>query len=273
MTSPVDYRLEGEIGVISVNNPPVNALSQAVRQGLHDAITAAQTDASKALVILCEGRTFIAGADITEFGKGPMTPYLPDVLDTIEASQKPVIAALHGTALGGGFETALAAHYRCAVESAKVGLPEVKLGLIPGAGGTQRVPRLAGAAAALDLISSGAPITASKALQLGLIDKIVDGDLHDAAIAWAEELVADDVPVRRSSELTVPDVEPGLFDQYRARLSKRARGQIAPQHIVTCVEAALNSAFAEGRAIERELFIECMQSPQSICRESNEYRD
>ena len=264
MTSPVDYRLEGEIGVISVDHPPVNALSQAVRQGLHDAITAAQTDASKALVILCEGRTFIAGADITEFGKGPMTPYLPDVLDTIEASVKPVIAALHGTALGGGFETALASHYRCAVESAKVGLPEVKLGLIPGAGGTQRVPRLAGAAAALDLITSGAPIDAAKALQLGLIDKIVDGDLHDAAIAWAEELVADGAPVRRSSELTVPDVEPDLFDQYRAKLSKRARGQIAPQHIVTCIESAVNSPFAEGRAIERELFIECMQSPQSI---------
>ncbi len=264
MTSPVDYQLEGDIGVITVRNPPVNALSQAVRQGLHDAITAAQVDASKALLILCEGRTFIAGADITEFGKAPLEPYLPDLLDTIEASAKPVIAALHGTALGGGFETALAAHYRCAVSSARVGLPEVKLGLIPGAGGTQRVPRLAGAAAALDLISSGAPITAGEALQLGLIDKIVDGDLHDAAIAWATKLVADGAPVRRSSELSVPDVEPGLFDEYRARLGKRARGQIAPQHIVTCVEAAVNSPFAEGRAIERELFIECMQSPQSI---------
>jgi len=264
MTSPVDYQLEGDIGVITVANPPVNALSQAVRQGLLDAVTAAQSDASKALLIICDGRTFIAGADITEFGKGPLEPNLPDLVDTIEASAKPVIAALHGTALGGGFETAMAAHYRCAVESAKVGLPEVKLGLLPGAGGTQRSPRLAGAAAALDLISSGAPIAAGQALQLGLIDKIVAGDLRDAAIAWAQELVADGAPVRRSCELTVPDVEPGLFDEYRAQLSKRSRGQIAPQHIVTGVEAAGNLPFAEGRAIERDLFLECMGSTQSI---------
>ncbi len=264
MTSPVSYQLDDDIGIVRVNNPPVNALSHAVRQGLLDAVSAAQTDASEALVILCDGRTFIAGADITEFGKAPLEPHLPDLLNTIEASTKPVIAALHGTALGGGFETALSAHYRCAVDSAKVGLPEVKLGLLPGAGGTQRVPRLAGAAAALDLITSGAPISAGKALQLGLIDKIVDGDLRDDAVAWARELVAGGAPVRRTSELAVPDVEPGLFDDYRAQLSKRARGQIAPQHIVTCVEAAVNLPFDEGRAVERDLFAECMQSSQSI---------
>ena len=135
MSQVVNYEVEGSIGVISVDNPPVNALSLPVRQGLMEAITAAQDDASEAVVILCEGRTFIAGADITEFGKPPAEPYLPDLLNTIEASSKPVVAALHGTALGGGFETALAAHYRCALAAAKVGLPEVKLGLLPGAGG------------------------------------------------------------------------------------------------------------------------------------------
>ena len=264
MTAPVVYRLEGSIGVITLNNPPVNALSHAVRQGLLDAITAAQVDASEAVLILCDGRTFIAGADITEFGKAPLKPYLPDLLDSIEASAKPVIVALHGTALGGGFETALAAHYRCAVASARVGMPEVKLGLLPGAGGTQRVPRLAGAAAALELITSGAPITAGKALQLGLIDKIIAGDLYEGAIAWARELLAEGAPVRRSSELTVPATDPELFAQFRTQLSKRARGQIAPQHIVTCVEAALNLPYVEGRAVERKLFIECMQSSQSI---------
>ena len=150
MSSPVSYTLEGRIGVISVNNPPVNALSQAVRQGIYDAIAEAESDASKAVLIVCEGRTFIAGADISEFGKPPAEPWLPEVFDRLEALDKPVIAAIHGTALGGGFETALAAHYRCALPSAKIGLPEVMLGLLPGAGGTQRVPRLAGVEAAAE---------------------------------------------------------------------------------------------------------------------------
>ena len=156
--STVGYEITEEIGIISINNPPVNALSHTLRAGIKQTVENAQQDASKALVILCKGRTFIAGFDITEFDKPPQVPSLPDMLDAIEASQKPVIAAMHGTALGGGFETALACHYRCALSSAKVGLPEVNLGLLPGAGGTQRVPRLAGVEAALDLISSGKPI-------------------------------------------------------------------------------------------------------------------
>ena len=158
MSSPVSYEIADEIGVIRVDNPPVNALSQPVRQGILDAVQAAQRDASEALLILCAGRTFIAGADISEFGKPPMAPLLPDVVDAIEDSRKLVVAAIHGTALGGGLEIALGCHYRIALASARVGFPEVKLGLIPGAGGTQRTPRLTGVRAALDLMSSGRPI-------------------------------------------------------------------------------------------------------------------
>ncbi len=263
MSSPVRYELRGNIGVITVDNPPVNAISHAVRQGLLDAITAAQIDASEAVVIICEGRTFIAGADITEFGKPFKEPGLPDLLNRIEASSKRVIAAIHGTALGGGFETALASHYRCAISSAKVGMPEVKLGLLPGAGGTQRTTRLAGVRASLDLITSGAPISAGQAVDIGLVDKIVDGDLLGGALAWAEELIGDNAPVRRSSEQVVPDFDPSIFDEYRAVLAKRARGQIAPGHIVSAVEAATTLPFADGQAIERKLFAECMDSSQS----------
>ena len=263
MSSPVRYELQGNIGVITVDSPPVNALSHAVRQGLLDAITAAESDASEAVVIICDGRTFFAGADITEFGKPPMEPGLPDLLNRIEASPKRVIAAMHGTALGGGFETALAAHFRCALASAKIGVPEVKLGLFPGAGGTQRIPRLAGVKAALDLCLSGAPIAAAEAQSIGLIDKIIDGDLNAGALAWAEELIQGDAPIRRSSEQVVPDFDRSIFDDYRASLRVRARGQMAPGHIVSAVEAAATLPFEEGQGVERKLFIECMESPQS----------
>ncbi|MGB5625745.1 MAG: 3-hydroxyacyl-CoA dehydrogenase NAD-binding domain-containing protein, partial [Woeseiaceae bacterium] len=263
MSQVVNYVVDGTIGVISVDNPPVNALSQPVRQGLLDAISAAQTDTSEAVVIICEGRTFIAGADIKEFGKPAVEPMLDILLNTIEASTKPVVAAIHGTALGGGLETALSAHYRCAVASAKVGLPEVKLGLLPGAGGTQRTPRLIGVQAALDLITSGEPIGAPRALELGLIDKIVDGDLSESAIAWARDLLKEGAGPRKSSEQPMPAFDAGVFDEYRAVLAKRARGQVAPQNIVTCVEAATKHPFEEGLKVERALFWECMQSPQS----------
>ena len=263
MSSPVSYKLEGIIGVITVNNPPVNALSQPVRQGMLDAITTAQGDDSEAIVIICEGRTFIAGADISEFGKPMQDPFLPELLNTIEASSKLVVAAIHGTALGGGFETALAAHYRCAVPAAKIGLPEVKLGLLPGAGGTQRTPRLAGVKASLDLITSGAPISVGQAGKIGLIDKIIDGDLRDGALAWARELVDAGTSVRKSSEQPVPEFDAAIFDEVRATLAKRARGQVAPGHIVTAVEAAATGSFEDGMAKERELFITCMESPQS----------
>ncbi|MCJ7590419.1 MAG: 3-hydroxyacyl-CoA dehydrogenase NAD-binding domain-containing protein, partial [Woeseiaceae bacterium] len=263
MSAPVRYELEGNIGVITVNNPPVNALSHAVRRGLLDAISKAQGDASEAVVIFCEGSTFIAGADITEFGKPFQEPGLPGLLDTIEASSKLVVAAIHGTALGGGFETALAAHYRCAVPSAKIGLPEVNLGLLPGAGGTQRTPRLAGVKASLDLITSGAPITVAEAAAIGLIDKVVDGDLRDGALAWAKNLVTSGAPIRRSSELSVLEYDASIFDNYRAALAKRARGQIAPALIVSAVEAAATMTFEEGLRVERNAFMECMNSPQS----------
>jgi 3-hydroxyacyl-CoA dehydrogenase len=263
MSSPVHYELHGNIGVITVNNPPVNALSLAVRQGMLDAINKAQDDASQAVVIVCDGRTFIAGADITEFGKPPVEPYLPDLLNTIESSSKPVIAAVHGTALGGGLETALAAHYRCALASAKIGLPEVKLGLLPGAGGTQRLPRLAGIKASLDLMTSGAPIAAAEAASIGVIDKVVDKDLLDSAMAWARELIDNGMPVRKSSEQAMPEFDSTIFDEYRAMLEKRARGQIAPANIVTAVEAATTMPFKEGLAKERELFMQCMSSAQS----------
>ena len=263
MTSPVSYELVDDIGVISVANPPVNALSHAVRQGIHGALAAAQQDASKAVLVICEGRTFIAGADITEFGKPPREPHLPDLCNTIEASSKPVVAAIHGTALGGGLEVALSCHYRCAVPAAKVGLPEVKLGLLPGAGGTQRLPRLIGATPALDMMTSGNPVDAARAASLGLIDQLVDGDLRTAALAWCRELAAKEAPRRKTSELTADSVAEGVLEQYRSTIAKRARGQVAPQKIVDCVEASLTRPFAEGLQIEREKFIECMQSPQS----------
>ena len=263
MTSPVSYELVDGIGVITVDNPPVNALSHAVRQGLRDAIQTAQQDDSKAVLIACTGRTFIAGADITEFGKPPQAPHLPDLCNTIEASSKPVVAALHGTALGGGLEVALGCHYRCALPSAKMGLPEVKLGLLPGAGGTQRLPRLVGARAALDMMTSGNPVAAGEAASLGLVDKIVDGDLGDAALAWCRELAEQGAAPRKTSELAVESVPASALDEFRSALAKRTRGQIAPQKIVDCVEAALQRPFAEGLRIERETFMECMRSPQS----------
>ncbi|MBT5862450.1 MAG: 3-hydroxyacyl-CoA dehydrogenase [Gammaproteobacteria bacterium] len=263
MASPVSYRLEGIIGVITVDSPPVNALSHAVREGVFDAISEAQGDSSEAIVISCDGRTFFAGADITEFDKPLKDPGLPDLVKAIEASSKPVVAAMHGTALGGGFEMALAAHYRCAMPFAKVGLPEVKLGLLPGAGGTQRTTRLAGVKASLDLITSGVPIVAAKAKSLGLIDKIIDGNLLSGAIAWAGQLVADQAPIRRSSEQAVPEYDAAIFEEYRTSLRRRARGQIASGRIVAAVEAAATMSFTDGLAIEKQAFLDCMASPES----------
>jgi 3-hydroxyacyl-CoA dehydrogenase len=263
VASPVSYRLEGIIGVITVDSPPVNALSHDVREGMFGAISEAQGDLSEAIVINCDGRTFFAGADITEFDKPLKDPGLPDLVKAIEASSKPMVAAIHGTALGGGFEVALAAHYRCATPSAKVGLPEVKLGLLPGAGGTQRTTRLAGVKASLDLITSGVPIAAAKAESLGLIDKIIDGNLLSGAIAWAGQLVADQAPIRRSSEHAVPKYDAAIFEEYRTSLKRRARGQTAPGRIVAAIEAAATMSFDDGLAIERQAFLDCMDSPES----------
>ena len=263
--SVVSYHLEGDVGVIRLNNPPVNALSHVLRTGIQNAVTQAQDDASLALVLICEGRTFIAGADISEFGKPPILPLLPELLVDIEASQKPIIAAIHGTALGGGLETALACHYRCALSSAHVGLPEVKLGLLPGAGGTQRAPRLTGVKAALDLMTTGTPIAAAQALNIGLIDKVVEGDLLSAALEFAEEVIAQGAVLKRVSALEVDKVgvSSEFFVNYKATLSQRFRGQEAPLRIVKCVEAALNTSFDKGLKVERRQFVECMQSSQS----------
>ena len=263
MSSPVRYELLGDIGVMSINSPPVNALSHAVRQGIQDAFRTAEGDASKALLIICDGRTFVAGADIKEFGQRPKEPYLPDLLNELEALNKPVIAAIHGTALGGGFELCMASHYRCAVANAKVGLPEVKLGLMPGAGGTQRAPRLAGISASLDLITSGNPISAESAETLGLVDRIVAGDLREAALAYAQELVDKGAGCRRTSELPAPSADAATSAEYRKQLAKRARGQVAPQRIVDCVEAASRLPFPDGLKLERDAFIELMAGTQS----------
>mgnify|MGYP001066703276 CR=1 FL=1 len=263
MNDVVSYVMDGDIAVVTVNNPPVNALSQAVRQGLQGALRQAAADDSKAVLILCAGRTFIAGADITEFGKPMSEPFLPDLLNEIEASEKLVVAAIHGTSLGGGFETALASHYRIALDSAKVGLPEVKLGLLPGAGGTQRTPRLAGVAASLELMLTGAPIPAAEAGRLGLVDRVVSGDLGEAARRYVRELLADGAPVRRTSELSVGQVGDEVFAAAAAGVAGKAHGQAAPLRIIECVRTAMTTPFADGQKRERELFMECMQDPQS----------
>lgn len=266
MSDVVSYQIVDNIGVVSVNSPPVNALSQKVREGILSAVTAAQGDASEAIVLRCDGRTFIAGADITEFGKPPMAPGLPEVLSAIENSSKPVIAAIHGTALGGGFEVSLACHYRCAIASAKVGLPEVKLGLLPGAGGTQRVPRIAGVKAALDMITSGNPVSAKTALGMGLIDEVISNDdLQAGAVQYAKDLVASGAQLRRIRDITIDPatVEPGFFDAARKKLAARARGAIAPDKIVSCIEAAVELPMDKGLERERELFTELVTSPES----------
>lgn len=266
MTSPIHTERQDDVMVIISNNPPVNALGQKVRQGLADAIGQALADDSiKAVVIRCDGRTFFAGADITEFGKPPVGPSLPDVLDTIEAADKPVVAAIHGTALGGGCEVALACHYRVAVPSAKLGLPEVKLGLIPGAGGTQRLPRVVGVENALPIIVGGDPIPAKKALAIGLLDAITGEDsLAADAIEFARAQIGK--PVKRSSEGTAQEDgirNPGLFDEFRASSARQLRGFEAPNAAIKAVKAATELPFAEGVKQERALFMDLMQGTQS----------
>ena len=261
----VSYELVSDIGVITIDNPPVNALSQSVRQGVVEAVTAAQSDASKALLIRCAGNTFIAGADISEFGKPPVPPTLPEVLSVIEQSGKPVVAAIHGTALGGGFELALCCHYRCALPNAKFGLPEVKLGLIPGSGGTQRVPRLAGIEASLNMMTSGDFLMADKALSLNLIDRVIEGDLLESAIQYANDLADTGAPLKKIRDLSIDraEVPEGIFDRYRKSMAKRRKGQPAPQQIIDCVEAAVELPFNEGLQKEREAFIACRGSSES----------
>src|SRR5688572_15685566 len=268
MSKSVDLERRGRVAVLTVNNSPVNALSQHVRQGLADGLKAAAADAeAKAIVIVCAGRTFIAGADITEFGKPPTPPSLHEVLDLIEGNSKPVIAAIHGTALGGGLEVTLACHYRVGVKDARFGLPEVKLGLLPGAGGTQRLPRVVGVEKALGMMVSGDPIRADEALKHGLIDEIVEGDLTAAGVAFAEKVLNERRPLRKIRDLTekVTAVRGKLavFADFRKSVARQTRGFKAPENIIKAVEAAVNLPFDEGIKRERELFAELLTSPES----------
>jgi 3-hydroxyacyl-CoA dehydrogenase len=264
MAEVVTFAKEGSVGVITVNNPPVNALSQAVRAGIKAGIAKgiAETDVS-AMVIICDGRTFIAGADIREFGKPPMEPHLPDVCQFIEDCPKPVVAAIHGTALGGGLEIPLSCHFRIAVATAKVGLPEVKLGLLPGAGGTQRLPRVAGVQAALEMITSGTPVAAAKAKAMGILDEIVDGDLKAAALAFARKAVDEKLPLRRVSRLAAKLDTPTVFEDFAKANARKFRGFLAPYKCIESVKNAAELPFAEGMKKEREIFLELQASDQS----------
>jgi len=268
ITKSVDLDRRGRVAVITVNNPPVNALSQHVRQGLRDGITQAIADGGvSAVVIVCAGRTFIAGADITEFGKPPAAPGLHEVLDLIEGSPKPVVAAVHGTALGGGLEVTLACHYRIGVKDARFGLPEVKLGLLPGAGGTQRLPRVVGVEKALSMMVSGDPIRADEALKTGLIDEIVEGDLTAAGVAFAEKVLNEKRPLKKirdlDDKLAAVRGKPEVFANFRKSVARQTRGFRAPENIVKAVEAAVSLPFPDGIKRERELFLELLNSPES----------
>jgi len=262
----VDLSLEDGIAVITSNHPPVNALSAIVRDGLAAAFDQAFADAAvKAIVLTCAGRTFFAGADISEFGKPPKGASLHALFDRIEAADKPVVAAIHGTSLGGGFETALVCHYRIALPSAKVGLPEVKLGLLPGAGGTQRLPRIVGAARALEMMTSGAPVGGRQALEMGLLDELVaeGAELRAAGVAFARRVLAEQRPLRRIRTQAVAGATPELFADFRKKNAKAFRGFDAPEAIIQCVEAAASLPFDEGQAAERRLFKGLVEGVQS----------
>src|SRR6516164_2041795 len=263
INTSVDLRREGDIAVVTADNPPVNALKHQVRAGLAEALHQTRDDpAIKAVVIACAGRTFFAGADITEFGKPPQAPGLGEVIAAIEAMPKPVIAALHGTALGGGFELALACHFRVAVAGARVGLPEVKLGLLPGAGGTQRLPRLIGPEKALKMIVTGDPIEAREALADGIVDEIVEGDLTAGAIAYARRVVAEGRLLRRVRDREDKLSAEGFADAAEA-LTRRLRGREAPAACVEAVRNAIVLPFEEGLKREGELFRKLVAGDQS----------
>ena len=264
--SAVNYRADGDVAVLEIDNPPVNALSLAVREGLVAGLERACADSAIAAIVVCgANHTFPAGADINEIASGLAlkAPMILDVQARLEAAGKPVVAALEGNALGGGFELALTCHWRVADPSARVGLPEVKLGLIPGAGGTLRFTRLAGPEAALDAITSGAPLAAPRALELGLIDAI-DADAPGTAVALARQAASEHRPLRLAAELRsrIEGVAPELFAAFRRKIAARARGQLAPWKIIDSIEAACTRSKSEALRIERECFIECRDSPQ-----------
>lgn len=268
LTEAVSYKVTESIGIISINSPPVNALGHPVRKGILIGIEQAiKDDQIKAIIIICRGRTFCAGADIREFGKPPIEPVLIKVLPEVDACPKPVIAAIHGTALGGGLELALSCNFRVAVESAKLGLPESKLGLLPGAGGTQRLPRVVGVEKALDMIVYGNPVSANEAFEIGLIDLIIDKDLETGAIDFTNKILAENLPVPRISENNEKILpyrgNTQIFDAFRKKIAKKTRGFLAPESIIKAIEGAVSMDFDQGVKYERELFQGLMNDSQS----------
>ena len=258
---PLSIAREGRIAVVTIDNPPVNALSLALRQSLWDAAETLDADpAVDAVVLLCAGRTFIAGADVSEFGKPPQPPHLPDLVARIEAAKKPWIAAIHGSALGGGFEVALACRFRLALATASVGLPEVSLGIVPGAGGTVRLPRLVPPATAVDIATTGKPVKAPKALSLGLIDRLVEGDLRAGAIAFAAALPPLPAPLRDRAPIPA---EPGFWEEAENSVRKAARGEAAPLRALACLRRATEADFDTAMAFERETFLALRASPEA----------
>jgi 3-hydroxyacyl-CoA dehydrogenase len=266
MSAKINYNVIGNVAVLTIDNPPVNALSQAVRQELINVVHRLNEDSTvDAAILICAGRTFIAGADISEFNKPPLEPLLPDVIAELEASKKIIVAAIHGTALGGGFEIAMASHYRCALSTAKVGLPEVKLGLLPGATGTQRLPRLIGIERALELLTNGKHILAGEAIEYGAIDKLITGDLLEGALVYTSELISRGVGPRRLSQVEIDTrgLDDNFFENIRLQINTKYRGYFSPQKIVDCVEAAITLPYSDAIQFERRLFNECKASNHS----------
>lgn len=262
MSDKIAYARNGDIAVLTIQNPPVNALGHAVRQGLMERMDQAEADNGvRAVLIVGDGRAFIAGADITEFGKPPMSPSLPDVVDRIEASPLLVVASMHGVSLGGGLEVALGCHYRIAVPSARIGLPEVHLGLIPGAGGTQRLPRVTGVEVALDIMTTGRQVGAKEAAAMGVIDVVQDGDALENGLAYAEKLLTGGAKRRPVSEMPAPTAI-DWDAAYDATLA-RGRGQISPAQSVRAVQASVEKPFNEGLLVERQIFMDLLKSDQS----------
>ncbi|MFP4668698.1 MAG: 3-hydroxyacyl-CoA dehydrogenase NAD-binding domain-containing protein, partial [Desulfobacterales bacterium] len=271
ITSAVSLEKKDNIGILAIDNPPVNALGIKVRKGLADGIEMAEKDSDiEAVVIIGRGRAFSAGADIREFGKPMEEPHLPDALERIENCSKPVIAAIMGTAFGGGLETALSCHFRIATKDASFGLPEVKLGLLPGASGTQRLPRVMGVEKALEMITSGNPIGVQQALDSGVIDEIAEGDLEEAAIAFAKKVLDEKRPIVKVSEkedkLEYARQHPEVFDDFRKKNARRFRGFEAPEACIKTVEAAVQKPFKEGVEYERQLFSQLMEGSQSAAQ-------
>ena len=267
----MDLSHDGEVAVLTLNSPPVNALSLTVREGLFEGFKAALASDAKAVLLICDGATFIAGADISNLSDMLKDPSVEDIQKLMDGADRPVVAAIHGTALGGGFEIALCAHFRVAVPSAKLGFPEVNLGLLPGAGGTQRLPRVVGPQKALEMMTSGKPIRAAEALELGVLDELVEeGKLRDGALVFIRKALADNrklVRIRDRDDKVAPfRGKPELLDAARKTLAKTFRGQVAPGWILECVEAAVEKPFDEGLALEKQRFFQAAMSPQSTAR-------